>query len=191
MRRALAILVTIGGLLVGLPKHASAQSPATQASVAAIILQNLPTNGQQQVTAANVRNAMNALNSAIFQSNPQLTITIGLSLNLNLVADTPFSFFLPNGFPNYTVQAAELYNCTASASSASVALYTGAGATGFALIAPTAVTVSATGPNTLNAKQTLASAAAYSSSTTLYFRNTIAQGSPVTCSAALRITPLP
>lgn len=188
MRHFALICATIGGLLAS-PLLALAQSPATQASVAAIILQNLPTNGQQQITASNVRSVANALNSAIFQSNPVLTFTIG-QVNLNLVADTPFSFFLPNGFPNFTAPLLRLYNCTASASSASIAVYTGAGATGFALIPVTAVTVAATGPNAAANAQNIAGAS-YSNSTTLFFRTTIAQGSPVTCNAVLQVTPVP
>jgi hypothetical protein len=186
VRRALAILATLGGLLAGLP--ANAQSPATQASVAALILQNLPTNGQQQITAANVRNVANALNSAIFQNNPLLTFPIG-TVNLNLIADTPFSFFLPNGLPNYPPPTLRLYNCTASASSASVAIYTGAGATGAALVPITAVTITGVGPNTALNAQNL-SGSIYSNSTSLFLRVTTPQGSPVTCSAAFVVAPM-
>jgi hypothetical protein len=177
------------GALVALASPLRAQSPATQASVASIILQNLPTNGQQQITASNVRNVANALNGAIFQSNVPQVYSIG-TVNLNSVADTPFSFFLPNGFPNYNIPTLRLYNCSASASSASVAIYTGAGATGFALVPSTAVTITTAGANASANAQAIAGTS-YSNSTTLYFRNTVAQGSPVTCSAILQVTPAP
>jgi hypothetical protein len=191
IRRALRAVI-LAGALVALASPARAQSPATQASVASIILQNLPTNGQEQITAANVRSVANALNSAIFQTPLSTPAIIG-TVNLNSVADTPFSFFLPNGFSNYAGGSLRLYNCSASASSASVAVYTGAGATGFALVAPTAVTITTPGPNAANTAQNFGSVnTAYSNTTSLFLRVTVAQGSPVTCSAVYNIgAPLP
>jgi hypothetical protein len=179
----------LAGVLATLASPCRAQSPATQASVAAIILQNLPTNGQQQIAASALRTTLNAMNSAIFQSNPAYTVPIGVGINLNSVADTPFSFFLPNGLPNFVGPILRLYNCSASASSASVAIYTGAGATGFALIPVTAVTITTAGVNAANTAQAVSNNTVYSNSTSLFFRVTTAQGSPVTCSAALEIRP--
>lgn len=189
MRRFALTCAVLGGLLSS-PSLALAQSPATQASVASIILQNLPTNGQQQITASNVRTVANALNAAIFQSNAQLTFPIGVGINMNSVADTPFSFFLPNGFPNYVNPALVLYNCTASVSSATAAIYTGAGATGFALIPPISLTITAAGPNVANSAMRDAASSAYSNSTSLFFRVTVAEGSPATCSAAIQVSPV-
>jgi len=107
--------------------------------------------------------------------------------------DTPIAVALPAGVSRYIIQGVRIYNPSGSLTTSTVGVFSGAGATGTAIVATGAVTVSTAAPNTANNLQTLTLAVGSTTSlnfTTLFFRVTTPQGAAATASVTFLIFPL-
>jgi len=106
--------------------------------------------------------------------------------------DNAFAITIPNGFTRYRVSSAIISQASASLTTATCSLWTGAGGTGIALVASgSAITVNTANENTTNNSQSLtATGVATVTAATLYFRVQTAQGSAATGTVTLIIQPV-
>ena len=146
-----------------------------------------------------------AVPSALSVPNVQAIIGLG---NIELIAsavnfnsantDTAFAITLPTGYTRFIVQAVRISGASASLSSSTFGVFSGAGGTGTAIVASgTACTITSSSDNTANNAQNATIAAGPSQSMTvagfpsIYFRNQTAQGSAATANVSIMIIPLP
>ena len=105
--------------------------------------------------------------------------------------DTPIAITLPTGFTRYNVRAIALSGASASISTATFALFTGAGGTGGTIAGSTAITVTSSAENTANNSQiTQGFGTINTNVSTLFFRVLNAQGSAATANVTIQIFPL-
>lgn len=115
-------------------------------------------------------------------------------INANSVGDTPITIALPTGVTRYRAGVAYMFSPSISLTTAQVAIYGGASATGTVVLSPTALSpLTSTGPDTAGSLM-LASPGLSNNvalgDTSLFFRITTAQGSAATFDACLTIIPL-
>jgi hypothetical protein len=107
--------------------------------------------------------------------------------------DTQIPIVLPPGISRYRVQFTAINNASASISTATAGIFTGAGGTGQAIAANQAITLTAPATDTLNNTMQLAvtnqTTMAYNDAT-LFVRVGTAQGSPATADVIIWIMPL-
>jgi hypothetical protein len=115
--------------------------------------------------------------------------TSGVNFNAGST-DTTVTLNLPVGTTRYIVQSIWLSNASASLSTATVGVFTGAGATGQTLAATQAITVTTASANTIHNAQSLTltnQATECYTATTLYINVANAQGSAATGDVTLVI----
>lgn len=106
--------------------------------------------------------------------------------------DTPVTLRMPPGITRYFVQGLRLSHASASISTATVGVFTGAGATGQTMAANQAITLTASAENTVNNGMTLAQTNAGTetyTSTTIFVRVGTPQGSAATADFTITIIP--
>lgn len=106
--------------------------------------------------------------------------TVNTLVDLNAVGDTPVN--VP--FAKYIVRTMTLYDASTSlgASAATIGSYTGAGATGTAIVTP--VTAAGLTSATKFTDRTIAAGTDYLTARTVYIRVGVVHGSAATCSVA-------
>lgn len=115
---------------------------------------------------------------------PPIVSYILEDVNFNATnTDNTLTLTLPGNVERYVINSVRINDASASISTATLGVFTGAGATGATIAANQAVTVTATATDTLNNTQSLtltnANTMAYND-TTLYVRTGTAQGSAAT-----------
>jgi hypothetical protein len=110
-------------------------------------------------------------------------IALHTVVDLNAVGDTGFSII--GAAQGYIIDKVVLFNATINITTAQVAFYTGAGATGTTLALPQAVTGLAASTNFVELTLEAVCANSWFITPTLYLRVTTAQGAPALCAAML------
>lgn len=104
--------------------------------------------------------------------------------------DNTLTLSLPGNIERYVINSVRINDASASISTATLGVFTGAGATGATIAANQAITVTATATDTLNNTQSLtitnANTMAYND-TTLFVRTGTAQGSTATADVIVTI----
>jgi hypothetical protein len=171
------------------------QIDANFAAIAAVLNASSPNNtlrgnvsggaaNATDVTAAQV-NGMLGVGSILFKA----------SVNFNVAnTDTVIPITLPAGYTRYLVAQVRISGASASLTTATCGVFTGAGGTGVAVVsAASAITVSSASENTANNAQSLTIASGVTQTITaanLYFRVGTAQGSAATGTVTIAITPV-
>lgn len=105
--------------------------------------------------------------------------------------DNAITLVLPQGFTRWTVEETIIFNASATLTTATFGLFTGAGGTGQTITTGTAITVAGTTAGAANsAQQSLAGTTVMDTGTTLFFRVQTAQGAPATGDVVISIIAL-
>lgn len=120
-----------------------------------------------------------------------LTRGVAPGVNLNSVADTEIAIKLPPGVTTWIINGLYALNASIAApSTTQVALYTGPGATGTTIVAPTALTMTSNTPGAAaSAMLAAGGGTVFFNVTTVYLRVTTPQGAPATCDFILDARP--
>src|ERR1051326_389854 len=126
---------------------------------------------------------------------PSQIIFTATGVNFNsATTDTTIPITLPTGFTRYVVATVRISGASASISTATAGVFTGAGATGQTVAATQAITVTTASDNANNNAMSLTltngSTESYTAAN-LFFRVTTAQGAAATGTVTIAIAPLP
>lgn len=148
--------------------------------------------GNNTGSLANVQDLTVPQIKAMLSSGFLRYVVTGVNFNAGNT-DTPITITLPTGVSRYAMNNIRISNASASISTATVGIFTGAGGTGQTIAANQAITVTATAADTnnniMNLTLTNAGSMAYTDAT-LQIRVGTAQGSTATADVIVIIVPL-